>query len=61
MSCMLTSNTIIGKRWVPVDIPITTLKPESVGKRGRNGGHGNTATSKEGRNSGSFYPLIFWI
>jgi hypothetical protein len=37
---------ILGKRWVPVDIPITTLKPESVGKRGRNGRPGNTANAK---------------
>ena len=44
---------LLGKRWVPVDIPITTLKPESAGKRGRSGGSGNIdVAGRDGRISG---------
>ena len=39
----------LGKRWVPVDIPITTLKPEHSGKRGRNVASGNIDVARDGK------------
>ena len=39
----------LGKRWVPVDIPITTLKPEHSGKRGRNVASGNIDVVRDGK------------
>ena len=39
--CYILILYVLVKRWVPVDIPITTLKPEAAGKRDRNGGSGN--------------------
>ena len=34
---------------MPVDIPITTLKPEHSGKRGRNVASGNIDVARDGK------------